>query len=119
MNGAIRISWGPSIPGREQKGLEVFGAAVERFEQLAKQGRIHSHEEYFAVTGADGGFMLVRGTLEELTKILIEQETLALNVKAAAIVQDFRIELYGGGNDSAVQEIMGTYVGNLQEIGYF
>jgi hypothetical protein len=119
MNGAICISWGPSIPGREQKGLDIFGAAVERFEGLAKQGRIHSHEEYFALTGADGGFMLVRGTLEELTKLTIEPETLALNVKAAAIVQDFTIQLYAGGTDSTVQEVMGTYVTGLQEVGYF
>jgi hypothetical protein len=119
MNGAIRISWGPAIPGREAKGLEVFGAAVERFEGMHKQGRINSHEEYFAVTGADGGFMLVRGDLEELSRISIEQETMALNAKAAAIVQDFRVELYGGGTDQSVQEIMGSYVGSLQEIGCY
>jgi len=119
MNGAIHISWKAGIPGREAKGLEVFGAALERFEGHLKQGRIHSHEEYFAITGEDGGFMLVRGELEELIKISIEPETLALNAKAAAIVQDFRIQIYGGGTDQAVQELMGTYVSSLQEIGYY
>jgi hypothetical protein len=119
MNGAIHISWKASIPGREAKGLEIFGAALERFEGLLKQGRIQSHEEYFAVTGTDGGFMLVRGELEELVKISIEAETLALNAKAAAIVQDFAVQIYGGGTDQAVQELMGTYVGSLQEIGYY
>ena len=44
--------------------MEVFGEALERFEGHLKQGRIHSHEEYFALTGTDGGFMLVRGELE-------------------------------------------------------
>ena len=119
MNGAIQISWKASIPGREAKGLEVFGAALERFEGLLKQGRIHSHEEYFSVTGTEGGFMLVRGELEELVRISVETETLALNAKAAAIVQDFTIQLYGGGTDQAVQELMGQYVGSLQEIGYY
>ena len=119
MNGAIKVSWGAGIAGREAKGIEVFGAALERFEGLMKQGRIHSHEEYFALTGNDGGFMLVRGDLDELTKISIEPETLALNAKASAIVQDFTIQILGGGSDQAVQEMMGTYIGSLQEIGYY
>jgi hypothetical protein len=119
MNGAIHISWKSSVPGREAKGLEVFGAALERFEGLLKQGRIQSHEEYFAVTGSEGGFMLVRGDLDELVRISVEPETLALNAKAAAIVQDFTVQVYGGGTDQAVQELMGSYVASLQEIGYY
>jgi len=116
--GAITVSWGASIPGREAKALEVFGSAVARFEELAKSGRIHSHQEFFAVTGQGGGFMLVEGDLEELTKIAIEPETLALNAKAESIVADFRVQIYGGGTDQAVQEMMGTYMGALQEVGY-
>lgn len=118
MNGAIKISWKAGIPGREAKGLEVFGSAVERFEGLAKQGRIHAHQEFFAVTGSDGGFMLVTGELAELVAISVEPETLSLNAQAAAIVQDFTIEIYGGGTDQSVQELMGTYVQSLQQIGY-
>lgn len=118
MNGAMKVSWGASVVGREAKGLEVFGEAVTRFEGLAKQGRIHEHKEYFAVTGADGGFMLISGELDELLKIAAEPETIALNAKAAAIVQDFTIQVYGGGTDQAVQELMGAYAGSMQQLGY-
>ena len=118
MNGAIHISWKASIPGREAKGLEVFGKAVERFEGLAKAGRIHSHQEYFAVTGAEGGLMLITGNLDELLKIVAEPETLALNTQAAAIVQDFVTQVFGGGTDQAVQEMMTTYVESLQALSY-
>jgi hypothetical protein len=118
MNGAIHISWKASIPGREAKGLEVFGSAVARFEGLAKQGRIHSHQEYFAVTGAEGGFMLITGELAELLKITVEPETLALNAQAAAIVNDFEIQVYGGGTDQAVQELMGNYMESIKQLGY-
>lgn len=118
MNGAICISWKHSIPGREAKGLEVFGRAVERFEGLAKTGRIHSHQEYFAVTGADGGFMLVTGELDELLKITAEPETLALNAQAASIVSDFEIQVFGGGTDKAIQELMGNYTDSLTTLGY-
>lgn len=118
MNGAIHISWKAGIPGREAKGLEVFGNAVARFEGLAKQGRIHAHQEFFSVTGSGGGFMLVTGDLAELLAISAEPETLALNTQAGAIVQDFSIQIFGGGTDQSVQELMGTYVESLQQIGY-
>jgi hypothetical protein len=116
--GAVVIRWGAGIPGREAKGFEVFGAAVERFEQYAKSGRIHSHKEYMALTGRAGGFMIAEGEIGELQAMLAEPETLALNAKAEAIVNDFEIQLYLGGTDQTVQETMGIYVGALDEMGY-
>jgi len=118
MNGAIVISWKNTIPGREAKGLEVFGRAVERFEGMAKTGRIHAHQEYFSITGANGGFMLVSGALDELLKISAEPETLALNSQASAIVDGFAIQVFAGGTDKAVQEMMGTYTESMGALGY-
>jgi hypothetical protein len=118
MNGATVIRWGASIPGRETKGLEVFGKAIEHFEGLSKTGRIHGHREYIALTGADGGFMLLEGDTKELLSLLAEPEILALNAQAAAIVQDFHIQVYAGGTDQAIQQLMGTYSGAVGELGY-
>jgi hypothetical protein len=118
MTGATVIRWGASIPGREAKGLEVFATSIERFEGYAKQGRIHGHKEFLALDGKVGGFMIVEGEVEELQKIALEPETLALNVQAAAIVQDFEIQLYAGGTDKSVQDLIGTYLGGLGQLGY-
>ena len=118
MNGATVIRWGAGIPGREATGLDVFGGAVARMEELAKQGRIHSHKEFFALTGRDGGFMICEGDVEELLRIAAEPEILALNTKAAAIVKDFEVQVYGGGSDQAIQELIGNYTTSLSEIGY-
>src|SRR3954454_9185598 len=78
MTGAVLVRWGANIPGRESKGLEVFAKSIARFEQLAKQGRIHSHNEYIALTGDVGGFMIVEGEVEELQKKNVETEKPAL-----------------------------------------
>lgn len=118
MNGATVIRWGASIPGRETKGLEVFGQAVEYFEGLSKKGRIHGHREYITLTGRDGGFMLVEGETTELLKLVAEPEVLALNAQAAAIVNDFEIQVYAGGTDKAIQELIGTYTGAVSKLGY-
>jgi SpoU rRNA methylase family enzyme len=115
MQGAVVIRWEAAIPGREAKGLKVSGLAVARFEGFAKQSHISAHRECF---GANGGFMLVERELTELTQIMTEEETLALNAKAAAIVQDFEIQLYGGGSEQAVQQLMGNYTAGLHEHGY-
>jgi hypothetical protein len=93
MTGALVIRWGANVPGREAKGLEVFGKAIEQFESYAKGGKIHGHREFIALTGRVGGFMIVDGEVEELQKILVAPETLTLNSKAEAIVSDFEITL--------------------------
>ena len=118
MHGAIMIKWGANVPGREQTGLAVFTRAVGRFEDLAKQGRVQGHREYFSLTGHDGGFMLVEGEAAELTKILADEETLKLNAQAAAVVSDYEVQAYLGGTDQSVQELMTNYTGELQTLGY-
>ena len=118
MTGAALIRWGAQVPGREAKALEVFGRSIERFEQLTKEGRLHAHHEYIALTGRAGGFTILEGQVEELQKILVEPETLALNSQAEAIVADFEITLYAGGTDKSIQDLIGTYVGAMSDLGY-
>jgi hypothetical protein len=118
MNGAVLIRWGANIPGREAVGLDVFGQAVGRFEQLTKEGRVHGHREFFSVTGRDGGFMLVDGDLAELMRILGEEDSLRLNAQAAAIVEDYEIQAFAGGTGQATQQLMSTYIAGLKDLGY-
>ena len=118
MNGATVIRWGAAVPGREAKGLEVFGNAIEYFEGLSKKGTIQGHREYIALTGEAGGFMLIEGNTKDLLALLAEPEILALNAKAEAIVQDFSIRVFAGGTDQAIQELVGTYSGAVGELGY-
>ena len=118
MTGAVLVRWGAPIPGRETKGLEVFGKAIERFEKLAKDGRIHAHSEYISLTGDVGGFMLITGDVEELQKILLEPENLSLTSQAAMIVADFEQNLYGGGSDQAVQQLVNLQLESLATLGY-
>ncbi|HEX9775691.1 MAG TPA: hypothetical protein VGB83_08950 [Actinomycetota bacterium] len=115
--GACVIGWRAGIPGREARGLETFGKAVQRFEDLAKTGRIHAHKEYFATTGRTGGFMLIEGDLAELHALMEEPEQRKLIVEGAQIVQDFSVKYYAGGTDKAVQERMADYAEVLQGLG--
>lgn len=118
MNGAIVISWGTPVRGREGKSLEVFGKAVAHFDALAKAGRVHGHQEFIARTGTQGGFMLVTGEYDELTKIEAEDDVLDLQIAGSAICEDFTVTLYAGGTEQATTETVGRYVKVLDELGY-
>ena len=85
MNGALIITWGGNVPGREAKGLEVFGKALAYFDELAKTGRVHGHKEYISLTGnidEVAGTMVVEGSVEELLKIQAEEKTRVLLTEA-------------------------------------
>jgi hypothetical protein len=121
MTGAIVASWGNSVRGRESKSLEVFGKALAHFEALAKQGRVHSHKEYIALTGNASrlsGFQIIEGEVEELQKILIEDDFRTLQVEASAIVENFTVTLYAGGSDRTVQELITRYAEATAGLGY-
>jgi hypothetical protein len=118
MNGAIVISWGTSVRGREAKSLEVFGKAIAHFDALAKAGRIHGHQEFLARTGKQGGFLLVTGELAELTAITGEDEVLALTTAGAAITEDFRVTLYEGGTEQSTTAAITRYMTVMGDLGY-
>lgn len=118
MNGALQFQWKSNIPGREAKSVGVFGKWMTQFEQMTKEGRLHGHREYFNLTGGSGGFMLIEGEVDELTKILAEEETIRISTEAAATVSDFEINLLAGGTDREAQELMSGWTGTMKELGY-
>jgi hypothetical protein len=121
MNGAIVVSWGAPVRGRETKGLETFGQALAHFDALAKKGRVHGHHEYISVTGNASklsGFQIIDGELTELQKILTEDDTQRLILRAQNIVENFTVQLFTGGSESAIQHEMTRYAEVAQEQGY-
>lgn len=115
--GAIIFTWGAGVPGRERMGLEVFGGALGYWEEMAKEGRIIGHREYFS-SNRSGGYMIVEGLLPDLHQIAQEDDFLKLNARAEAIVEDFRMELCLGGSDQAIQEGVGLFNETLDELGF-
>lgn len=115
--GAVVISWGANVPGREATGLQVFGSALEMAQRYAKDGRIDSHKEFFS-RARPGGFQLLEGDVTTLHDILEEDEFRTLVIKTQAIVQDLRIELYLGGVDDTTAQAIGMYTNAIGELGY-
>lgn len=121
MQGALMITWGSSVRGREPQALATFGKALGYFEGLAKEGRIHGHREYLCLTGnarRRAGLMIVDGELEELQRIQLEDENLRLMAEAATVVDNFEVTLCTGGSDQSVGESVARFQETLQSLGY-
>ncbi len=120
--GAIVLTWGAPVRGREAKALEVFSKALTTMEALAKEGRIHAHKEYVNITGnatTFSGFQVVEGEIEELLKLQVDDDFRRLQNEAANIVENFTVTVAAGGSDQAIQTEITRYVETLQELGYF
>ncbi len=121
MNGALIVTWGSNVPGREAKGLEVFGKALAHFDELAKKGRIHGHKEYLTLTGnVDqlAGVMVIEGPVEELVKIQTEEATRTLLIEGASIAKNFTATIASGGDEQTLTQEIGLFTKTQQNLGY-
>ncbi|HSI80785.1 MAG TPA: hypothetical protein VK919_09055 [Solirubrobacterales bacterium] len=105
------IGWGPPVRGREAKSLEVFNEAVAFHGGLQESGEIESFEVVFlGPHGGDlAGFILVRGSQEQIAALRDKDEFDRLNTRAGLIVERL------GVVDAALGEGLGRLVGIYQE----
>ena len=106
LTGAAVYRWGAPLPGREGLALRVFERFLEWCDDLAKTGRIHGHEEWMSVTGGPGGLLVMSGPLEELLALQAEDEALRLRQEASLVVSAFDLQVYAGGSDASVQQVL-------------
>jgi hypothetical protein len=103
--------WGPPVRGREAKGLEVFNEVVSFYGKQQEGGAIEGFEVVFlAPHGGDlAGFILARGSEEQIAALRASDEFQRLNTRAGLIVERF------GVVDAAVDEAIAEQVSVYQE----
>ena len=89
----VFIGWGPSLPGRERKSVELFLETMRYFMSLVAEGRLISVEPVFLEPhGGDlEGFIFIRGEADEINRLRTEEEVRRLMVKAGVILQSLRV----------------------------
>ena len=90
---AIFIGFGQAARAREPQALELFGRVLEFHRGLQQAGRIESFEPVLLQPhGGDlAGFLLVRGSLDQLTALQVDEEFLRLNARAGLVVDSFGV----------------------------
>lgn len=83
------IGWGAPIQGREAKGLEVFNETIAFWGRLQGEGRIESFEvALLEPHGGDlEGFMMVRGSSEQMSALRTDEEFERVLTRATLVVQ--------------------------------
>jgi hypothetical protein len=108
---ALFTGWGPPVRGREQIGLGVFNDALAFWGKQKESGGIEDFEVTFLTPhGGDlAGFILVKGSEEQIAAIRASDEFARLNVRAAQIVENF------GVIDAVSGDAVGDQVALYQE----
>ena len=115
-NGAIIITWGTSVRGREMQSLDVFGRALAYWDEKAKEGRIHGHHEYFGISGnatERAGTMVIDGDLDELARLMVDEDNTRLLAEASQIVENLDTQLCEATSDDAINR----FVSVLNDMG--
>ena len=88
----LHISWGAPIPGREERGLEVFNEAIGLYGRLQQEGRIESFDvALFAANSDLNGYIELHGTHAQLDAAQQDEEFQRVTVDASLAVSDLRI----------------------------
>ena len=110
------IGFGNSVRGRERQALKVFGEALEYAARLQEQGEIESFETVLLDPhGGDlGGFQLLRGDADKLSRIRTSDEFIRLTTRAGLITEGLGV--IGATLGEQVGALMGVYNEQVEDL---
>lgn len=101
------IGWSTPVRGREAKGLDVFADALAFQQKAQEAGETESYEVALLEPHGGGlnGFILVRGSEEQIAAQRANEEFQRINARASLVVDDL------GVVDVALGEGTGEQIG--------
>lgn len=115
--GALVVTWSSAIPGREAAMLRVLREALTFTEALQAAGHIDDAELYVSKTGPNRDTLMLRGDLDQLSRLLVSSDLEDLLQDGMLVVQDVQVALWAGGSPRAVTDGIGVHAAKLQEHG--
>jgi hypothetical protein len=85
------ISWGETVHGREERGLEVFNDALGLCGRLQQDGKIESFDVVLLDPAGDmAGYLEVHGSAEQINALDDNEEFTRNTIDASLIVKNLR-----------------------------
>ena len=85
------ISWGTPVPGREERGLEVFNEAIGICGRMQQEGRIEKFDVVLLEPNGDlNGYIEIHGSAEQIAAVHEDEEFQRNTVDASLIVEKLR-----------------------------
>lgn len=102
------ISWTGTVPGREERGLEVFNEAVGLYGRMQQEGRIESFDVALMQPNAGiDGFIRILGSAAQLAAIREDPDFMRITLDAGLCVEG--LSLTDGVTDQGIAEQMSLY----------
>jgi hypothetical protein len=99
------IGWGTPVRGAEQRALESFNEAMGLLGRMQQEGRIESFDVALLAPNTDlGGFVIVRGTADQITAVREDAEFVRNTVNASLSVDGVR-HIEGWANEGVAQQM--------------
>ena len=99
------ISWGSPIPGREERGLEVFNDAIGICGRMQQEGRIEKFDVVlFRPNGELNGYIQLHGSEEQLAAVREDEEFMRNTADASLVVNHLR-HLDGATNEEVAGQV--------------
>ncbi len=113
---ALFVGWGSTVRGREAKSLEVFNETIAFYGKCQEQGAIESFEIVLLDPhGGDlDGFVLIRGSADQIHALEDNEEFLAMMTRANLIVE--RLGLVRGSINEGVARQVGLFQGAIDQV---
>jgi hypothetical protein len=104
----LLITWGETVRGAEERGLEVFNEALGLLGRMQQDGRIEKFDVVLLNPNAElGGFIQVHGSAEQLAKLQEDEEFIRNTLDAQLIVD--RLTHTMGYTNEGVARMMTLY----------
>jgi hypothetical protein len=104
----LMISWGQSVRGREERGLEVFNEAIGYYGKCQQEGRIESFDVVLLAPNAGmNGYMDIRGSLDQLVALREDDEFQRILTDATLCTDDIRV--VEGSVNEGIARMVETY----------
>ncbi len=112
----IFIGWGTPLAGRERQALAVFNEVLQYYGGLQQRGEIESFEPVnLQPHGGDlGGFLLIRGSHEQINRLWTDAEFQRLNNRGLLVVSSFGV--VGAFLGEGMQQNFASYQAQLDDL---
>jgi hypothetical protein len=99
------VSWGETVRGAEERGLEVFNEALGLLGRYQQEGKIESFQVVLLEpNGQVGGFILANGSREQIDSVRADEEFRRNTIDAALIVNNLS-HMEGYTNEGVAREM--------------
>ena len=113
----LLVSWGATVPGREERALEVFNETLGLVGRMQQDRRIESFSVCLTQpTPGFEGFIQLNGTAAQIAGLSDDEEFQRSTADAALIVQDLRhIQGYTGEGVARMMDIYRSAIAKVPQ----